>query len=350
MPSKIQDLLKGKSDQINYEKIVEEHPWIVKRGVNCIISPDSDGLLSALLMSNYLDWNVIGFYDGKILLIRDGCSCKDDNTVFLDIEIFRENVKSIGHHILNYNQKLLENDKVFGERFTSKFSNCIQPNLLRKYDAKHCFRLKYPFGTVHLLLGILGMGANIDIPIRKEAICPLFFVDGTFNVLYSYPENVLNWLNFLRFNENNNPLRFLFQNDYSVFQLIKDMDSFFRKRDEFSITKERGDRLRISTNKGSFHNIVEDEKGLYYINPEARNRILLFVKLLADLTCWSYIESKWSFSGLKRFKFTKSNFENERKKLNNASFKNLIDMNPLSWAITSNTNLEYTLEEPDLLV
>ena len=37
--------------------------------------------------------------------------------------------------------------------------------------------------------------------------------DGTFNVLFKYPENVLNWLNFLRANEDSNPLRDVFENE-----------------------------------------------------------------------------------------------------------------------------------------
>ena len=67
--SKIQELLSGRTDQIDYEKIVKDYPWIIKKGQSCILSPDSDGLLCGLFMSTYLDWRIKGFYDGKIMLL-----------------------------------------------------------------------------------------------------------------------------------------------------------------------------------------------------------------------------------------------------------------------------------------
>ena len=57
-------------DTINYNEVVKKHPWIIKKNQNCILSPDSDGLLCGLFMSHYLDWHIRGFYDGKILLIE----------------------------------------------------------------------------------------------------------------------------------------------------------------------------------------------------------------------------------------------------------------------------------------
>ena len=56
--SKIQELLSGKTDQIDYEKIVRDYPWIIKKNQNCILSPDSDGLLCGLFMSFYLGWQI----------------------------------------------------------------------------------------------------------------------------------------------------------------------------------------------------------------------------------------------------------------------------------------------------
>lgn len=53
-------------------------------------------------MSNILDWKVKGFYDGKIILLEKGLSAKD--CIFLDMEIFRKNVKSVGHHMVQFNK------------------------------------------------------------------------------------------------------------------------------------------------------------------------------------------------------------------------------------------------------
>src|SRR3989338_10871641 len=101
--SKIQELLLGKTDQIDYEKIVKNYPWIIKKEQNCILSPDSDGLLCGLFMSAYLNWRIKGFYDGKVMLLDKNVSAKD--CVFLDMEVFRKDIRSVGHHMVQFNKK-----------------------------------------------------------------------------------------------------------------------------------------------------------------------------------------------------------------------------------------------------
>ena len=217
--AKIQELLSDKNQQIDYEKLIAENPWIVEENNNCILSPDSDGLLCGLFLSHFLGWKVVGFYDGKVLILKDGISCYDENTCFLDIEVWREGIKSMGHHMLLYNKRYKH------DNWDRNFRNCIQPNLMRNYDGAKTFRLKYPLATIHLLLGIVGHRFEIEIP--ESAICPLLFTDGTYKVLFSYPENVMNWLNYLRVHEKGNTLSAIFLNKkYSVFRLMKAMDDF----------------------------------------------------------------------------------------------------------------------------
>ncbi len=336
--SKIQELLSGKTDQIDYEKIVKDYPWIIKKGQNCILSPDSDGLLCGLFMSTFLDWQIKGFYDGKVMLLDKDISAKD--CVFLDMEVFRKDIKSVGHHMVQFNKKKRPSN-------WDNYKNCIQPNNLRDYDGYNDFRLKYPLATIHFLIGIVGSKIKFKIP--ETAIRALFFTDGTFNVLFKYPENVLNWLNFLRAYENSNPLKDVFENEkYSVFSLMKAMDEFFRKRDEISVIKERGDRLRISETDGSPVN-VEKYNGFYKINLEARERIEKFIKILSDLTGWKYNQGGWTWENLKLHKFTKGDFNGQKIRLNNKTFKDFLLKKPLIWAMTNGQNIEYTLEKPDKL-
>ena len=89
--------------RIIYDNIIKKYPWIVKENQKCILSPDSDGLLCGLFMSNILGWEIVGFYDGKVLTLKKGESVKD--CVFLDMEIFRNYVKSLGHHMVRYNNR-----------------------------------------------------------------------------------------------------------------------------------------------------------------------------------------------------------------------------------------------------
>jgi len=336
--SKIQELLEGKNDQINYSEIIKKHKWIVEQNQNCILSPDSDGLLCGLFMSHYLNWNIKGFYDGKVMLLENNVSAKD--CIFLDIEVFRKNIRSVGHHMVQFNKKRKPTN-------WDNYDNCIQPNILRDYDGYKDFRLKYPLATIHLLIGIIS--SKLDISIPESAICPLFFTDGTFNVLFKYPENVLNWLNYLRANDDG-PLKFIFENEeYSVFSLMTAMDDFFRQRDEISVPKERGDRLRISETNGSPCNIIKNNN-LYDINIDAKNRIVNFVKILSKLTTWNYNEDKWLWKNFKLYKFTKNDFTGQKIRLNNKNFEEFLTKKPLSWAMTSGQNVEYTIEEPDQIL
>ncbi len=339
MPSRIQQLLEGRDTRIDYDKLIKNYPWIVQKNVNCILSPDSDGFLCGLLMSHYLNWKIVGFYDGKVMALKKGIKSK--NCVFLDIEIFRKNVSSIGHHMLLFNKNQKTQNWV-------GWKKCISPNNMREYDAQHDFRLKYPLATIHLLIGILGHSLKIKVP--ESAISALFFTDGTFNVLFGYPENVLNWLKYLRAHEDESPLKNIFENTkYSVYTLMLEMDVFFRKRDEISVPNERGDRLRISLPNGKPFNFIKQKKG-HKLKDDAINRIKKFIKILSELTMWEFKENNWLWDNFNLYKFTKDDFEGNKRRLNNQTFNAFIQKNPLSWAVTSRQNIEYTLEKPNKLL
>jgi len=58
----IQDLLKDKNEQIDYDYICKKYSWILEEDHYCILSPDSDGLLCGLFMSMFLKWKVISLF------------------------------------------------------------------------------------------------------------------------------------------------------------------------------------------------------------------------------------------------------------------------------------------------
>ena len=66
--SQIKKLLSDKQDVISHTDVLKKFDWIISKNRNCILSPDSDGLMCGLLMSKLLNWKIKGFYDGKILL------------------------------------------------------------------------------------------------------------------------------------------------------------------------------------------------------------------------------------------------------------------------------------------
>jgi len=333
--SGIQELLHGKSDVLDHEAVLSQYSWLMEDRTDCILSPDSDGFLSGLLMSHIFNWKIRGFYDGKVLVVRRGIDVS--KCVFLDIEIFRNGVRSIGHHMLLYNRNIAHENWI-------NWNTCLQPNILRNYDALHSFRIKYPLATVHLLLATVGVQTKVRLP--GSSICPLLFTDGTFNVLFKYPENVLDWLRYLGAEQIDNPLNTLFMSkDNTVYSLMVAMDTFFKQRDTFSAARERGDRLRISQRDGTFANLIT-ESSRTSIKDEARKRAEGFITLLGQLTGWTYNEKNWDWTDLVTKKFTKK----ITKTLNGTAFNKIILDNPLSWAITAQKQMEYTIELTDKLL
>lgn len=348
---KIQDLLANRhNEKINYDEILSKYKWISERDRYCVLSPDSDGLLCGLFMAAVRGWKIVGFYDDKVSVINK--DYKNEDIVFLDGEIFREQAKSMGHHMVcltNRKRSLLDKN----------FKNCIQPNLLREYDGKEHFRLKYPLASIHMLVSIIAYADKDSHPITLtgDAIAPLFFTDGVFNVLFSYPENVLNWLSYLRINEEWNPLKSIFENTkYSVFETIRHMDDFFRKRDAITVrtkgegsrgVEERGDRLKLSNSDGSPYNILGINTDEIYINTDAVDRIKKFCSMVGEMTSWKFKDADWlCWDNLEFYKFTKGSFEADKKSLTIPNFEAFLMRKPLSWAQTSGNNIEYTIESP----
>ena len=120
--AKIQDLLSDKHSKIDYNEILNKYPWIIEKNQNCVLSPDSDGLLCGLFVTNTLGWKVKGFYDGKVMLIEQDFTAKD--CIFLDMEIFRKEIRSVGHHMVLFNKNRIPPN-------WDNFSNCLQTNNLR---------------------------------------------------------------------------------------------------------------------------------------------------------------------------------------------------------------------------
>jgi hypothetical protein len=338
--AKIQEPLKSPDKVIDYQKVIADHPWIIQKRQSCIIDPDSDGLLCGLFMSNLLNWHVDGFYDGKILLLKKGLTPTD--CIFVDREIFRDNVKSIGHHMVlfNKNQQDISN-------WWTKFARCIHPNNMRKHDFWKTYKLKYPLATIHLIMGIVSTVDKINVP--KSAICPLLFTDGTWMNLFEYTENSLDWIRYLRAKDV--PiLRTVFCNKhYSVHTMMVGMNEFLEKRNAICPprergNRERGDRLIISTVDGPFN--IRKHNGKYSVADEPKERVERFLKLLSSLTHWDYKPSHWSWDNLSLRVFTKKIFK-KSSRLSNRNFEKIIRKNPLSYAISSNQRIEYTLEKPD---
>ncbi len=322
---------KHTSSEIDYSALLLKYPWVIDREQSCILSPDSDGLLCGLLMSYYLGWRIRGFYDGKVLVVEEGVRAKE--CIFLDMEIYRQNIRSIGQHMVMYDKHDLPPS-------WENFNNCIGANNLRNYDFKNDFKVKYPFGTVHVLLSILGQSRTISI--SKSAVSPLLYTDGTFKNQFNYPENCLSWLDFLGASQTNNPLKNIFLDPhYSTYELMVELKDLFSKINGIGGGKRGGDKIKISDSRGNGINIDTET---HLLNRDVKVQAELFLRMLAEKTGWIFIPDHWCWGPYQVTKFKKGSV-----KPGKARYNTLLAQNPLSLAIISRTSIEYTVDENGIL-
>ncbi|MGQ9706971.1 MAG: hypothetical protein ACUVWP_08265 [bacterium] len=305
--------------KIDYKEIIQKYPWIAEKDQYTILSPDADGFLCGLFMSNYLNWKIVGFYDGKILKIKKNTSTK--NCIFLDMEILRKNIRSIGHHMNIHNI----NDPP--PNYHEIMKNCINPNYIRKFDRAHNFSQKYPLGIIHFLIFIID---NITInasKIKKEGVGAILFADGIWKILFKYTDNFLDWFNFLDVGERSDWWRKLKQ--LSVIDLIEEINLLIYKLKEIHPEKKKWyGHIDISD--------FENQKKL----------LISFLNVIGELTGWNYKSKNWYLDDLKTYTLKKYIYDGER---NNVEFLKIWRKNPLSLAMTEGSTIQYTLEKPDKL-
>lgn len=331
MTSRIQEMLAGRDDVIDYSAVIKKFPWLVQKDQNCVLSPDSDGLLCGLFVSHYLNWKIRGFYDGKIMVLEKGFKPKD--CIFLDMEVFRKGIRSVGQHMVMFNKgRLPEN--------WSNFDDCFSANNIRGYDAKHNFPQKYPLATIHLLLGALGSIKKIEIP--TTAICPLLYTDGTFKNLFNYPDNCLSWLKFLQADSATSPLHTIFFNDhYSIYSLMTTLSELFGELRLIAGGKRGGDKIKFSNGKGE---LIHFDKKALSIERDTVEQTEKFLGLLARKTGWEYLSDNWTWKNLSHFYFKKGSI-----KPSQGRYDELMTKNPVSLAMTSTLGIEYTLDPNNIL-
>lgn len=332
---------------LDYQNVINLYPWVTERNRKMILGPDSDGFLCGLFATNYLGATIAGYYDGKVLIIKEGLSV--DDCVFLDVEINRANTPSLGNHLVTYNTRITHQHY--------HYDNCIQPNILRGFDGKKDFQRKYPFGSIHLYLGIL-CHAGVVTNLPPQAIWPLLFADGVWNNLFGYTENCLDWIKYMQIDS---PLHILNQHfcasGRSFFEIMEGLNVFLRLRDRYNArgyyngteyqlggrNKRSGHQLKLSNPRGLPINLVQYNNA-YDIHEEEYKRVEGFISSMSNYLGLHYESEKWTWKGFRLETFSKGDFSTI--KLNNGTYNALMDKKPLSMAMTSGNNIEYTLEKP----
>ena len=336
---------------MNEKEILEKYPWLTKKNQKLIISPDSDGFLSALLYLNYFDAEVVGFYDGKIMVCPEDIDPRD--CLFLDMDVYCKDIKSVGHHMVCYNKNRKPANWY-------NYDNCVQLNNLRDFDRYNDFSRKFPLATIHFLLALLSK-ANEDIKLSDTAIVPLLFSDGVWTVLFGYTENCLDWFDWLHINDKDSILYDVFCGENSFYNVMLEINTFLRERDKLNSNvvynmqtlekepksgKRTGDKLLISNSNGDAINLEKHSSGLYNIIDEEKDRVQKFIELLATLMGWDAKLDKWNFKDFTIRKFTKSALDGNggHGRLNQANYNAMAENHCFSMAITSGQTVEYTID------
>lgn len=157
--------------------------WINEKGKDMILGNDLDSIISGCFLHNYMDWNIKGFYChfNKIYFEKNS---NPKESVFVDLDISSNKIKSIGHHILQKNKK--DNLIDIGHE------KSINPNLERKITLNN-YTNKYPLGTIHYLMKIY----NIEFSINKDEEKLIWLCDSSHICAQKYEENFYNWIDYL---------------------------------------------------------------------------------------------------------------------------------------------------------
>ena len=317
-------------DILDYEKVLGQFPWVVSREEDCVVSPDSDGLLCALFMSHHLGWRVRGFYDGKVLLLEKGVD--PSSVVYLDVEIYRAGIRSVGQHMLLPNKREMPGN-------WDNFADCISANNLRGFDAKNDFQNKYPFGTIHLLIAIVGSAVALEA--KREVVAPLLYADGTFKNIFGYPENSLSWFEFLRATDNDILNEVFFTQGASMAERMEMMRELFGRIHEIGGGRGR-EKVKLSERGGGEAATVVQDSGGAYIDRDEVVKSERILRMLSDLTGWKYDRSHWSWDNFLYSQFSKGILDGT------TSFRKRNDLlaeNPVSFAITATNRIEYTMDQ-----
>jgi len=159
--------------------------------------------MSALFMSEVLGWRLVGLYDGESVYLAEGWSqrhCFDGTAVYVDLDIARSAIPSIGHHILTFDLRTSL------DRIREIHSQSVNPNLLRGISLKgsgtakekrFAFAQKYPFGTIHMLLACYSDAGLYSERPDRDALSLLLNVDSALQNAFQYQKNALEWLHWL---------------------------------------------------------------------------------------------------------------------------------------------------------
>ncbi len=171
---------------MNKKSIIQAYPWLYDNSPkNVIMGDDLDSGLSTLLyLINNLNAILVGIYTSYNKIFFNSKLSKADleNCIYIDLDIYHKNCRSIGHHIVRINNS----DKLEG------FNSSCNLNELENRSISNQFGKKYPLGTVHFLIWLY----DTVIPNSKYAENLIWLADSSFinGQSHRFRSNVSDWV------------------------------------------------------------------------------------------------------------------------------------------------------------
>ncbi len=156
---------------LNKISIYYKHPWLEpgRDALNVIIGDDLDAALSAaLFLRAHPQAKIIGVYSKYTTVYYSADCAWDDvlNAVWLDLDIYHAQCKSLGHHIVRLNPR----------QDLPGFQNSLNLNDLWGKALQKKFDEKYPLGTIHFLMWLYKQ----DIPNIADADLLVWLADSAY--------------------------------------------------------------------------------------------------------------------------------------------------------------------------
>lgn len=290
-----------------------------------IIGNDLDALLAACLLNHKFGWNIVGVYDYEALWYDSTMShnefitnLKSQKYLAIDLDIYRNYLPSIGHHILS----------IHPMDILPQHENTINPNLIRGITHEK-FKQKYPMGTVHFLMWLL----NEYPPVTRLGELLLWLADSTFINAQShrFQENVKDWL------DNHVQNRILKHG-------FDEINSESFEKDVLNIAFPELNKTGLAKGKGQVKSLHLKLQGYQcqWLDPNrSRKNILSLLNIIKKNTGWELLKLPESFNEIKgnrnNFRFTKQD-ESKKEFLRNF----LAEKKVFSYVITNRYLINYT--------
>jgi len=166
---------------ISKKSIFNKFKWLKDKHRYFIISANYDGLICAAFLSNYLKWELAGYYNmEKIWISEEGIKNKKD-LIWVDLDILPKAGRTLGGHIVK-----LDNTIPRG------FNTSCNPNILLNLS-NYNFKNKYPLSTVAFLMWLF----NIKIPQSLFGKFLILHSDAIWLKYQKYSKNFNDWLELL---------------------------------------------------------------------------------------------------------------------------------------------------------